>query len=138
MLGGAFVILVPLAACSKHGSHGEHEHPAKVEKLEGSEFSRVILTERAIERLDLQTSAVREEQADQLRKVVPYSSLIYDAKGNTWVYTSPEPRTFVRAPVVIEHVDGDNVYLSEGPPAGTAVASVGVAELYGTEFKVGH
>jgi hypothetical protein len=28
--------------------------------------------------------------------------------------------------------------LKDGPPAGTVVASVGVAELYGTEFKVGH
>jgi len=25
-----------------------------------------------------------------------------------------------------------------GPPVGTTVVTVGVAELYGTEFKVGH
>jgi hypothetical protein len=28
--------------------------------------------------------------------------------------------------------------LSEGPEDGTAVVSVGAAELYGTEYKVGH
>jgi hypothetical protein len=39
---------------------------------------------------------------------------------------------------VIERVEGDNAYLSDGPPVGTVVASVGVAELYGTEFQVGH
>ena len=32
----------------------------------------------------------------------------------------------------------DGVVLLDGPPAGTLIASVGVAELYGTELEVGH
>ena len=73
-----------------------------------------------------------------LRKVVPHSSLIYGAHGETWVYTSPEPLTYVRHPVSVDYVQGDLAVLSDGPPAGTEVVSVGVAELYGTEFEVGH
>lgn len=113
--------------------------PATVEHLEGSELSRVTLTEKAIERIDLQTTTVREEVANGARrKVVPYSSLLYDPHGRTWVYTSPQERSFVRQEVVVDSIRGDNVYLKEGPAVGTVVASVGVAELYGTEFPVGH
>jgi hypothetical protein len=73
-----------------------------------------------------------------VRKVVPHSAVIYGAHGESWVYTSPEPLTFVRHPVTIEYVEGDMVYLSDGPAGGTEVATVGVPELYGAEFEVGH
>src|SRR5438132_13410356 len=72
------------------------------------------------------------------RKVVPYSALIYDQHGQTWVYTSSSARTFLRHKVEVYHIQGDVAILKDGPPTGTVVASVGVAELYGTEFKVGH
>jgi hypothetical protein len=70
--------------------------------------------------------------------MVPYSALIYDPQGQTWVYTSPAPRTFVRHKVEVDYIEGDMVYLKDGPPAGTVIASVAVAELYGTESGVGH
>jgi len=72
------------------------------------------------------------------RKVVPYSALIYDPHGQTWVYTGPKPRTFVRHKVEVDYIQGHVAVLKDGPPTGTVVASVGVAELYGTEFKLGH
>lgn len=72
------------------------------------------------------------------RKVVPYSALIYDPNGDTWVYTSPTPRTFVRQEVEVDYIEGHMAVLDEGPPTGTVIAVVGVAELYGAEFKVGH
>lgn len=113
--------------------------PAQVEKIPGSDLHKVTLTARAIERIDLQTDSVREAYTNGSRvKVVPYSSLIYDPHGGTWVYTSPAPRTFVRHAVEVDRIEGDRVFLRDGPAVGTAVASVGVAELYGTEFEVGH
>lgn len=72
------------------------------------------------------------------RKVVPYSALIYDPNGDTWVYTSPTPRTFIRYEVEVDYIEGNMAVLDEGPPTGTVIATVGVAELYGAEFKVGH
>jgi len=72
------------------------------------------------------------------RKVVPYSALIYDSRGQTWVYTSPDPRSFVRQKVEVDYSQGDLAVFKDGPPTGTIVAAVGAAELYGTEFKVGH
>ena len=64
--------------------------------------------------------------------------MIYDADGETYTYTAPEPRTYVRQKIVIDHVDGDSVMLSDGPPAGTEVVTVGAAEVYGSEFEVAH
>lgn len=71
------------------------------------------------------------------RKVVPYGSVLYDINGGTWIYTSPEPLVFVRHPVEVDFIDGEWAVLNEGPPTGTAVVAIGVAELYGTEFKIG-
>jgi hypothetical protein len=119
----------------------EVELPATVEHIEGSEISRVTLSDSAMKRLDVQTGKVTEEKSPRsnaTQKAVPYSSLIYDPQGMTWIYTSPGPRVFVRAPIEVDFIQGDLAYLTSGPEPGTDVATVGVAELYGTEFTVGH
>ena len=124
-----------LTACQKHHTAHHAEHPAEVEAIAGSDVKKVTLTESAMKRLDVRTVQV-QQMGGQL--TVPYSSLIYDPKGQTWVYTSPAPRTFVRHKIEIDRITGESVMLKEGPPTGTTIASVAVAELYGTEFKVGH
>jgi hypothetical protein len=63
---------------------------------------------------------------------------VYDSAGGTWVYTMPQPLTFVRQVVVVETISGDKAYLKEGPDSGTKVVTVGVAELYGTEKGLGY
>jgi hypothetical protein len=68
------------------------------------------------------------------RKVVPHAAVLYDAKGKAWVYTNPESLVFVRHAVSVDYVDGDRVVLSDGPATGTAVVTVGAAELLGTEY----
>ena len=69
--------------------------------------------------------------------VVPYAAVIYGLNGETWAYTSPEPLTFVRHLISIDYIEGDLAVLSEGPPAGTAVVTVGAVELFGAEFGIG-
>lgn len=133
--------LMQLVACKQAAHSDHHDAPAKVEKVDGSELKRVTLTAKAVERLDLRTVEVREQRmsrSDTPRRVVPYSALIYDPQGATWVYTSPQPMTFVRHKVEVDYIEGLTAVLSDGPATGTLVASVGVAELYGTEFAVGH
>jgi hypothetical protein len=113
--------------------------PATLEEIPGSEVKRVTLTARAAERIDLKTEAVREAVVDGARqKVVPYSALIYDPHGGTWVYSVTGTRAFTRTRVDVAHIEGDRVYLKSGPQSGTEVASVGVAEIYGAETEVGH
>jgi hypothetical protein len=131
-----------LPACSG-GTPGKVEkiRPAQVEHIEGSDLSRVILTEKAAERLDIATVPVREvlvKRAGAMRRVVPYGAVLYDAHGDTWVYTSPAARTFVRHAIGVDFIDGEEAVLSEGPASGTLVVTVGAAELFGTEFEIGH
>ena len=139
---GLMVVGLSLTSCQRLPlSHAADESPAKVVHIEGSDLSQVILTEKAIQRIALMTEPVREQtmsRSASLRTVVPYSSLHYGSHGETWVYTSPQARTFVRHKVTVDYIEGDTAVLKEGPPAGTIVVSVGVAELYGTEFAVGH
>ncbi|HYS18466.1 MAG TPA: hypothetical protein VET45_16195 [Candidatus Binatia bacterium] len=220
------------AACTQKTEILSEIKPAKVERVQGTELSRLTLTPKAVERLDIKTGAVREErigarkrlaageviprpaaaandgskvwvrvvmspadlrsvaagqpaqiaslgditggttarpiaslnsakeltalhyavdQADgftlgqrvrvevavsgaAMRSVVPTSSMLYDAKGKTWVYTNPEPMVFVRHAITVDHIDGDRVVLSDGPAPGTVVVTVGAAELLGTEY----
>lgn len=135
-------VLAGLSLSSDPGTAAESaggSEPAHVEEVEGSALSRVILSEKAAERLDIQTEAVRNEQIGGApRKVIPYGAVLYDAHGKTWAYTNPEPLTFVRAEIVVDRIEGDHAFLTEGPDAGTAIVKVGVAELFGTEYGVGH
>jgi hypothetical protein len=73
---------------------------------------------------------------DALHRVVPYAAVLYGVHGETWVYSNPEPLVFVRQPIMIDYIEGDRAYLSEGPEVGTAVVTVGAAELFGTETGV--
>ncbi|MGE5801773.1 MAG: hypothetical protein ACM358_05915 [Gemmatimonadota bacterium] len=99
----------------------------------------MTLTARAAERLDIKTDRVQEMQmGGATRKVVPYAAVLYDAHGDTWVYTSPEPLVFVRHAIHIDYIRGDRAVLSQGPPAGAAIVTVGAAELFGAEFEIGH
>ena len=128
-----------LAACNTAAPlEASSEQPAVVEPIEGTELNRLILSERAAERLDIQTAQVREEQVDGTpRLVIPYSAMIYDLNGDTWIYISSEPLTFVREPITVDYIDGDMVVLADGPATGTEVVTVGVPELYGADTGIG-
>lgn len=130
-----------LSACAAGGSTGydyetaSHHEPAELEPIKGTHINRVIIDAEGDRRAGIQTAPVR--QNGQFT-VIPHGAVIYDAEGNTWTYTSPEPRTYVRHKISIDHVDGNSVMLSDGPPAGTEVVTVGAGMVYGTEFEVAH
>jgi hypothetical protein len=127
-----------LAACGQGAKQPSADAAAKIEAIEGTELNRLTLTPRAAERLDIQTFPVVEEQVDGApHKIIPYAAVIYDLKGDAWAYINPEPLTYVRQPLTIAYIDGAKVVLLDGPPAGTEVVTVGVAELYGTDTGIG-
>jgi biotin carboxyl carrier protein len=69
--------------------------------------------------------------------VVPWSAIVHDVHGGTWVYELSAPHTFVRRRVEVSRVDQGRAVLARGPAVGTPVVSEGAAELYGTEFFAG-
>jgi hypothetical protein len=119
---------------------------ARVDSLNGTGLKRVTLTQEAATRLGVLTVPLRQGPVappsgrgpKQRRKLVPYAAVLYDVNGTAWVYTMPQPLSYVRRQVTVDYVEGDVAVLSHGPGLGTAVVTQGVAELYGTEIGVGH
>jgi hypothetical protein len=107
--------------------------PATLQAVEGSELKQVTLTAEGAERTGLRTAPVRRSGD---HRVVPYSALIYDGEGKTFVYTAPKPRSFLRAAVVVDRIEGDRVLLTDGPAAGSRVVTIGASEVYGAELDV--
>ena len=70
--------------------------------------------------------------------VVPWSAILQDIHGGSWVYVQTAPRVYERTRVSLQRVVGDVAVLARGPEIGAEVVSVGVAELAGTEFGVAH
>jgi len=138
---GLLIAIPQLSACTQTSAEAESgAEPAKVEHVEGSEeVSRLTLTPKAVERIGIKTTAISETTvAGKKRKVVPYGAVLYDADGKTSVYVSSAPNTYVREPITVDYIEGDRAVLVAGPAAGTAIVTVGAAELYGTETGVGH
>jgi hypothetical protein len=107
--------------------------PATIAPIEGSDLVSITLTPEAAERIGLRTDTIREEGS---ATVIPYSAVFYGPEGDTWTYTEPEPLTYVREPITIDHFEGEQVVLSDGPPSGTVVVMQGASELFGTETGV--
>jgi hypothetical protein len=133
--------VVSLSACSGEASSGydyetaTHHEPAKLEPIKGTDVQRVIFDAEAAKRVGLKTAPIRQ---DGQETVIPYDAVIYTPDGSEYTYTAPKPLTYVRQEIEVERVDGDSVVLSDSPPAGTEVVTVGAAEVYGTEFEVAH
>ncbi len=131
------IAALQLSACAQKQASAEKISPVQLATIEGIDLKRLVLTEKAAERIDLQTAKVQEESVNGINRiVVPYAAVIYDLHGETWLYTNPEPLTYVREAIIIDSIDGDKAILVEGPSNGTEVVTVGVAELFGAETGV--
>lgn len=137
-LGMLILVVLLLAACGPASIPvtGEKAAPSRVEPIEGSEFGRLTLTEKAVQRLNIQTTPVQIKEMSSEHLAVPYSAILYGLEGETWVYTNPEPLVYIREAVVVDYIDGDWVALVEGPEVGTSVVSLGASLLYGAEVGV--
>jgi hypothetical protein len=119
-----------LAACETPAEEDGGEEAATVEPIKGTDVNRVTLTKEAAEQLGIETGSIRRVGG---REVVPDAAVVYDPEGKTFTYSSPKPLTFVRRDITVDHIDGTKAVLKNGPPAGTAVVTVGSAELSGLE-----
>jgi hypothetical protein len=125
-----------LSACSAKPEAPAEVPPVQVEHLSGEQPTRVTLTDDAVKRLDLQTDSVQVATVNGVEQtVIPYSSIVYDTEGHTWVYTSPQTGTYLRTGVQVESIDGDDAIIAAGLASGTAVVTVGAEELFGSETE---
>ena len=141
MVAGLLVAGLALAGCARTSESGSGEpesfshSAAKVEHIEGSDLARVTLSRHAAARIGLRTTEVRAGR--DARTLIPYGAVLYDEHGETWVYTSIRPLTFVRQRITVERIEGDQAILESGPRAGTTIVTVGSEELLGAELGVG-
>jgi RND family efflux transporter MFP subunit len=75
------------------------------------------------------------EQAKAL--IIPWSAVVHDINGGTWVYENTAPQTYSRRRVEVLYVRDGFAALGRGLNTGTNVVKTGAAELFGTEFGVG-
>ena len=71
-------------------------------------------------------------------KTVPYAAIIYDHRGDEWVYVSTGEGVFERHEVDVAYIKGDLALLLEGPEVGMQVVTIGGSELLGIEYGVGY
>ena len=128
LLVGAAVILTACGSAAPADTP-----PAKIIPVAGSHVPELRLTGRAIQRLGITTQPVRAAGAQE---VIPYSAVVYDTDGSTWTYVNIASRTYQREPIGIAAIQGEEATLSSGPSVGSAVVTVGAAELLGTEYNI--
>lgn len=64
---------------------------------------------------------------------VPWSAVVFDIHGGTWVYEQVAPRRYTRRRVVVGYTVGTDAVLASGPSVGAKVVTAGVQELFGAE-----
>lgn len=122
-----------LSACTQVEENETTYAASTHEAIRGSDIPRVTFTAEAARRADVQTVPVREIGH---HRVIPYAALIYDDAGRTYAFVSAKPLTYLRTPVEVTRIAGDEVQLAGGPAPGTAVVTVGAAEVYSAESEV--
>jgi hypothetical protein len=155
------IVGLAMASCAKAPAEegslgGQDAQPAKLIPVPGSTLQKVVLTPPAAKQIGVETAPVQavgapppsavptaatapvaSPSAAPVMTTIPVTAVIYDPEGKPWTYTIPAKLTYLRVPIVVDHVDGNTAYLSSGPPVGTPVVSQGAPELLGAEYGVG-
>lgn len=70
-------------------------------------------------------------------RTVPWSAVVFDVHGGTWVYERVGPRTYARRRAVVAYTVGSDAVLKDESPkelaVGAMVVTNGVQELFGAE-----
>lgn len=133
----AILLVLSLSACGGQiPVTGEEDKPVQLEPIQGTDLNRITLTEKAADRLGLETAPVLAQQVDGVeRLVIPYAALLYDPSGQAWAYVNVAPLVFVRQEITVDSIQNGNVILSAGLKAGATVVTLGATELFGSESE---
>lgn len=102
----------------------------------GEARQRIRLTAARAKELGLATVPIGATEAGgKLRKVVPVVSLLYDQRGNAWVFSNPDTLVFVQERVKVDSIAGELAVLAEGPAIGARVVTAGVANLFNQDAE---
>ena len=117
-----------LAGCGPSTTTGSEQAPAQF--VHGS----VVLTPLGKQRLDLQTAT---SAAAGKQTIVPVGALLYEANGQTAVYTQTSALVYTIKLITVATINGNVVFVSSGLAPGTVVVTAGAIELLGVQNGVG-
>lgn len=130
------ILLACLAACGPHQEVGAtRAEPFTAVPIAGSKLVQLRLEPAAVQTLGIRTATVGVVPGSTGPTLsFPSAALMYGPDGASFVYVSPAANTYARHAVTVDHVDGDDAVVREGPEQGTTVVTQGAAELMGMEF----
>lgn len=137
--GVAALLIVAVAGAAGCGSSpaATVSPPARMQRIGHSPVPSVVLTPTGARRIGIQTSPVVAVQVSSSMTVIPYAALLYEPDGSTAVYASTAPLVYTRRLITVDHIAGNQVYVSQGLTPGMNVVTVGAEELLGVQNGVG-
>lgn len=69
---------------------------------------------------------------------IPWSAVVFDINGGTWVYQSKGPYVFERIRIAVSYLNGPYAVITSNLPLGTEIVSKGALELLGIETGFSH
>ncbi len=78
-------------------------------------------------------------------RTIPWSAIVFDINGGTWVYVQTATHTYTRRRVLVSHTEGENAILADtlpdaptktpaiGPSVGAKIVTAGTHQLFGAE-----
>jgi multidrug efflux pump subunit AcrA (membrane-fusion protein) len=125
-----------LASCggAAQGANPAPPEVATVHAVDGGGPAEITLTEIAERRLVIRTAPARPATGGGV--VVPYSAVVYEPDGSSWVYVQLEAHRYQRAAITIAGISRNEVTLTSGPRPGAQVVTQGAAELVGVETGI--
>jgi hypothetical protein len=129
------IAVTGMAGCSSGSTPPARQAPpARMVRTGATGVLSVLLTPLGAERIGIQTAP--SAAAGKL-VTVPYQALLYEPDGRTVVYTQTGTYTYTRQFVTVATINGNQVLVSAGLPAGVPVVTVGAEELLGVQNGVG-
>jgi hypothetical protein len=129
------IAVTGMAGCSSGSTPPARQAPpARMVRTGATGALSVLLTPLGAERIGIQTAS---SVADKKLVIVPYQALLYEPDGRTVVYTQTGTYTYTRQFVTVATINGSQVLVSAGLPAGVPVVTVGAEELLGVQNGVG-
>jgi len=122
-----------LAGCGPSSTSARKEvPPARLEPVGGQES--VVLTPLGASRIGLQTAAATSAGK---QTIVPVGAVLYEANGQTAVYTQASPLVYTIKFITVATINGNQVVVGSGLTPGTVVVTQGAEELLGVQNGVG-
>ncbi len=113
--------------------------PYKIELREEGQTPRVIFTEKARKRSNINSIEIPKNYNPEKGLGIPSSSVIYDPQGVNWVYAEETKTSYFRVKIILKSVERSKSFITivdEKSPISRIVDS-GVTAIYGAESGVG-